>query len=238
MTTFEPGARLVFTHGRRVSPRSTAFFASSPAPSMTDGFEVLVQLVIAAITTAPWSSSNSVPSAIVTGAGAHGGSAAAEWCWWLGLPGRPPDSAGVAGGSLAGKDSAELSSSEPFSGSCSTASPISSPSSERKSDAASVSATRSWGRRGPAREGTTVGEVELERVAVHGLLGVGLVEEPLLAAVGLHELHPLGRAAGELEVAQGLGVDREDRAGGAHLGRHVPDRGPVGQRAAFASPGP
>ena len=53
MTTFEPGARLLFTHGLRVRPCSTAFFASRPAPIITLGFEVLVQLVIAAITTAP-----------------------------------------------------------------------------------------------------------------------------------------------------------------------------------------
>ena len=53
MTTFDPGARLVFTHGCRFSPRSTAFFASSPAPIITLGFDVFVQLVIAAITTAP-----------------------------------------------------------------------------------------------------------------------------------------------------------------------------------------
>ena len=37
-----------------VSPFSTAFFATSPAATITDGFEVLVQLVIAAITTLPW----------------------------------------------------------------------------------------------------------------------------------------------------------------------------------------
>ena len=53
VTTFEPGARLVFTHGLRVRPRSTAFFASRPAPIITLGFDVFVQLVIAAITTAP-----------------------------------------------------------------------------------------------------------------------------------------------------------------------------------------
>ena len=34
-------------------PRSTAFFASSPAATITDGFDVFVQLVIAAITTEP-----------------------------------------------------------------------------------------------------------------------------------------------------------------------------------------
>src|SRR5213079_994308 len=53
VTTFDPGARLVFTHGLRSRPRSIAFLASSPAPTITDGLEVLVQLVIAAITTAP-----------------------------------------------------------------------------------------------------------------------------------------------------------------------------------------
>jgi hypothetical protein len=36
-----------------VSPRSTAFFASRPAPSISEGFDVFVQLVIAAITTEP-----------------------------------------------------------------------------------------------------------------------------------------------------------------------------------------
>src|SRR5271156_3780052 len=58
VTTFEPGARLVFTHGLTVSPRATAFFARIPAASITDGFEVLVQLVIAAITIEPWVSGN------------------------------------------------------------------------------------------------------------------------------------------------------------------------------------
>jgi hypothetical protein len=53
VTTFDPGARLLFTHGLRVSPSSTAFFASRPAPIMTLGFDVFVQLVIAAMTTDP-----------------------------------------------------------------------------------------------------------------------------------------------------------------------------------------
>ena len=38
------------------------------------------------------------------------------------------------------------------------------------------------------------------------------------------------RTARELEVAQGLGVDREDAAGRPVLGSHVGDRGPIGQR--------
>src|SRR5947199_3452634 len=81
VTTFEPGARLVFTHGWLDRPRSTAFFASKPAPIITLGFDVFVQLEIAAITTEPWSSSNDSPSsstwtaacagaAVATGVGA------------------------------------------------------------------------------------------------------------------------------------------------------------------------
>src|ERR671910_1740952 len=67
MTTFEPGASEVFTHGLARSPRATALRASRPAPIITDGFDVFVHDVIAAITTWPWSSSVPVPSASVTG---------------------------------------------------------------------------------------------------------------------------------------------------------------------------
>jgi hypothetical protein len=58
---------VVLTHGLRVRPFSTAFFASSAAATMTYGFEVLVQEVMAAIVTAPWSSSYVEPSGAVTG---------------------------------------------------------------------------------------------------------------------------------------------------------------------------
>ena len=77
MTTREPGAREVFTHGFRASPRSAAFLASSAAAIITSGLEVLVQEVIAAITTAPWSSSTSCPVPRVTLTG------------WRGRRGRP-----------------------------------------------------------------------------------------------------------------------------------------------------
>jgi hypothetical protein len=53
VTTFEPGASVVLTQGLLIKPFSTAFFASSPAPIITEGFEVLVQEVIEAITTEP-----------------------------------------------------------------------------------------------------------------------------------------------------------------------------------------
>src|SRR5919107_4901324 len=111
MTTFDPGASVVFTHGLRVRPRSTAFFASSAAPIITDGFEVFVHEVIAAIATAPWSSSNFVPSDSSTWAGLDGRppSRGAAECQSTGSP-PPPPSPEYAGASLAGKDSSDASS--------------------------------------------------------------------------------------------------------------------------------
>src|SRR5258708_25766023 len=53
-TTCEPGASDVLTHGFTVSPLAAALRASRPAPTITDGFEVFVHDVIAAITTSPW----------------------------------------------------------------------------------------------------------------------------------------------------------------------------------------
>jgi len=64
---------VVLTHGLLVSPRSTAFLASSPAPIMTEGFDVLVHEVIAAMVTAPWPISTCSP-AISTFARASGAS--------------------------------------------------------------------------------------------------------------------------------------------------------------------
>src|SRR5580692_8172951 len=53
-TTCEPGASEVLTQGFTVKPLAAALRASSPAPIMTLGFDVLVHEVIAAITTSPW----------------------------------------------------------------------------------------------------------------------------------------------------------------------------------------
>ena len=80
MTTFEPGASVVLTHGLRDRPRSTAFLASSAAPTITDGLDVFVHEVIAAITTAPWSISHSraVVEGHRVGGSAGRGAAAAE----------------------------------------------------------------------------------------------------------------------------------------------------------------
>jgi hypothetical protein len=53
-TTWLPGASEVLTQGFAFRPLAAALRASSPAPIKTLGFEVLVQEVIAAITTSPW----------------------------------------------------------------------------------------------------------------------------------------------------------------------------------------
>src|SRR5690606_6298610 len=52
-TAFEPGASDDFTHGLRVRPRALALRASRPAAITLRGLLVLVQLVMAAIITAP-----------------------------------------------------------------------------------------------------------------------------------------------------------------------------------------
>src|SRR5579875_1404053 len=97
LTTLDPGASDVLTHGLTLSPRCTAFRASSPAPTITDGLDVLVQLVIAAITTCPLSSSVSVPSSRVSGTAR---------CVWVATP--PPSPAPAPAGA-----GAEVSPCEP-----------------------------------------------------------------------------------------------------------------------------
>src|ERR1700730_15595478 len=69
MTTLEPGASEVFTHGLRLRPLSTAFLASSAAPTMTEGVDVFVQGGIAALAREPGSTLVSVPSSSVTRVG-------------------------------------------------------------------------------------------------------------------------------------------------------------------------
>src|SRR4051812_22395566 len=82
MTTLEPGASDAFTHGRVVSPRATAFCASRPAATSTDGFDVFVQLVMAAITTEPWRSSEPIGS-VAAGAEATSAAVAAPLAFGL-----------------------------------------------------------------------------------------------------------------------------------------------------------
>src|SRR6201987_3179178 len=53
-TTCEPGASEVLTQGLTDRPFATALRANRPAPTITFGLDVLVQEVIAAMTTSPW----------------------------------------------------------------------------------------------------------------------------------------------------------------------------------------
>ena len=114
MTTFEPGASEVLTHGLRASPRASALRARIPAPIITDGFDVFVQLVIAAITTCPWSSSNVSPSIVTVLAVPLCGSAVAVLpsgsCGTSTVAASSACPGSLAGGSDAGYDSAMASS--------------------------------------------------------------------------------------------------------------------------------
>src|ERR1700691_1084749 len=61
-TTWLPGASEVLTQGFAVRPLAAALRASRPAAISTLGLDVLVQEVIAAITTSPWPRSKFRPS--------------------------------------------------------------------------------------------------------------------------------------------------------------------------------
>src|ERR1700710_1644233 len=110
MTTLDPGASVVFTHGLELSPRSTAFLASSAAPIITCGLDVFVQDVRAAMPPCPGSTSVCVPSSIVTGVGEDGRPLAEPCTAVCGLPASPLPCANGLTGSDAGNDSAEASS--------------------------------------------------------------------------------------------------------------------------------
>src|SRR5215217_9557997 len=135
MTTLEPGASDVLTQGFRSRPRSTAFLARRPAASMTEGLEVFVQLVIAAITTDPWSSTSAASSSMTARLDGDSGEPSPQTPTAAG-PSLEPLAASLPGrlvpaGNRLGKASWN----------------------ERR---ASESRIRSWGRRGPAMLGSTV----------------------------------------------------------------------------------
>ena len=94
---------------------------------------------------------------------------------------------------------------------------------------ASVSATRSCGRAGPANDGSTVDRSSASVSSYTGTRG-GVVPQALLLRVRLDERDEIVGPAGRAQVAQRLVVDREHRARRAVLGRHVADRRPVLQR--------
>ena len=232
VTTLEPGASDVLTHGWLVSPRATALRASSPAPSMTEGLEVFVHDVMAAMTTCPWSTLNVAPS-IVT-------SAAVSECSAITVPAATARAeAGAAGGSWPGALSAGGSEAGKVSATASSwelATLLLGVAADEVGQRRAEGVLRAVQRHailralGAGQRGHDVAEVELDGVGVRRLLGVLVVPEALLLGVGLDEVDELLRAPGEGHVAQRLGVDREDRARRAELGAHVADGRPVGER--------
>ena len=74
------------------------------------------------------------------------------------------------------------------------------------------------------------GQVQLEVLGVLGLLCVLLQPHALCLGVRLDAVDVLLGAAGQVQVVDGLLVDREDRTGGAELRGHVADGGAVCQR--------
>ena len=188
-----------------------------------------MQLVIAAITTRPWSSSVSVPSSSVTGTRlSERGSAVAVPCpACRGLPASSLCSS--PGGSEAGNEPATASSWWSPLPNSSAAAGSNSRSDSMNAAFASVSAIRSCGPLRPGDRRLDAREIELDHIGEGRLLRVRLVEHALLTRVGVDQLDQLGGTPRELEVAQRLLVDREDRAGRPELGRHVPDRRPVGE---------
>src|SRR6267378_6239729 len=133
VTTFDPGARLVLTHGLLRSPRSTAFFAMRAAATITDGLDVLVQLVIAAMTTEPWCTSHSTSSMTSLADDGRGGGGVRPAC-------PPSPSHRPTGTVLAGTGAGFIS--------------VGNASANLRGT--SRSPTRSCGRRGPAMLGSTV----------------------------------------------------------------------------------
>ena len=199
--------------------------------------------VIAAITTWPWSSSVSVPSSSVTGdamldarsatcdaAGAAAGGSA--------LVARASRRRCAPGGSEAGKDSSLVlvGLGRPL-GSSVVGQHVLERQPERRLGLGQRDAVLRALRAGQRRH--DLAEVELERLGVRRLLGVRVVPQALLARRRPRRARCCSfGAAGELEVAQRLRVDREDRAGRAELRATCCRSSPGRPAAGSAMPGP
>ena len=183
--------------------------------------------VIAAIATAPWSSSNSVAVASVTGDRVARASAVRSARLRAAAARRCRPRGRRTGRRRRGSDSATASSYALLAASSSLVDVVGQRAAEGLLGVGQRDAVLRALRPGQRRDDRR--QVELE-VLGEARLGVGVVPEPLLLGVGLDQRDLLVGAAGELEVLGGLLVDREDRDRGAELRAHVADRGPVGQR--------
>ena len=132
MTTSDPGASEVFTHGAGLRPLAAALRATRPAPIITAGLEVLVHEVMAAITTEPsW-----------------------IWCWQSST--QMVEEGLAASRSACGWSPPSFSKRPTWRSRSASRRDTSGPTLSLKFCFMSPSSTRSCGRRGPASEGCTV----------------------------------------------------------------------------------
>ena len=89
------------------------------------------------------------------------------------------------------------------------------------------------GRAGPAREGATVAQIELDHAAVLGDVGFTVKQTDGLG-IGLGQLR-LFLPVGHHQILNGFFVDGEKSGGGAIFGRHVGNRGAIGDRQRLES---
>ena len=239
MTTFEPGASEVFTHGLERSPRATALRASTPAAhhhrgvrrvgAAGDGGDHHVAVVEREGLPSERHRLGAVAALELVGhgrAGGAGGERRVRLDGRLGVVSRDAVGGrigrrvalfdglvvGVSGGLLLAAAAGDLG--------------------QRLAEEPARAAQRDPVLRaaGTGERGFHLTQVELDVVGEGRFVGVLVVPQALLAGVGLDQ-RDLGLGApGQAQVVDRLGVDREDRAGGAELRRHVPDRGAIGDR--------
>ena len=236
MTTREPGASEVLTELPTLRPRSTAFLASRPAASMTLGLEVLVQQVIAAMTTSPWRSSTRSGLGSVSGTRSGVGrlciiSISVSGLVLFGVVTRSTTSvdrrlraaAGDRADAGAGDD---LQATPPLA--LGTRVLLGAVQQLRELGAEALEGDAVLRALGAGDAGLDRREVELDAGAVVEL-AVGRHAEHVLGDVILAHGIDLGlAAAGVVQVGAGLLVDREEAHGGAVLGGHVAESGAVG----------
>ena len=194
----EPGARLVLTQGLVLRPRLTAFLARRPAPIITLGFDVLVQLVIAATTTDPCV--EPLEARRHRRRGGHG-------------------RGGRSGRAAARRGSCAAFGFRSVSITCERLLEPELGLPERDAILRTL---------GSGEAGLDGGQIELDRRRVDRLDGVVGAEEPLLLRVRLDQPDLRIVAAGEPQVVERHVVDRTDRDGRAVLGRHVAERRAIG----------
>ena len=210
-----PGASEVLTHGGTVSPFSTAFLASSPAPISTEGFEVLVQEVIAAMTTLPCFSESftrsgnmlmNLGSSTPTAAGLPPSCSQRSHCCsteqWLVVAAVLADFGLISEGRALLNDSPRL-----------------------RQDNAILRTLR------PSQTRLNGGEIEREQLGVFRLRSLVVMEHPLLAAVSLDQRNlffdcvPVSR-----KYSKSLFINRKNSASRSVLRRHIRNGRAISQR--------